>query len=181
MRKVLSLLIAVCLVLSLFTGVITPMPSATALSNGDYIYDRNGAVPGTAPVTVTGNKTITTVLPDPFEPDNDRAHAHDIPTDGSLQHHNFADNGDEDWVKFTAVPGTTYTIDTLNLESNCDTKLELYGSADVIDYNDDDGGYASRIDFECPAGKGGTYYVRVWPYATYGADTGYDLRVQTAL
>jgi uncharacterized repeat protein (TIGR02543 family) len=51
MRKVLSLLIAVCLVLSLFTGVFAPVPHAKALSEGDYTYDLNGTVPETATIT----------------------------------------------------------------------------------------------------------------------------------
>jgi len=53
MRKVLSVFIAVCLVLSLFTGVFAPVPSAKAESEGGFTY----ALVGTAPnqtATITG-------------------------------------------------------------------------------------------------------------------------------
>jgi len=160
----------------------------TATASPGYVFvSWSGSITETAnpaAVTMDADKAIiaTFAQPDAFEPDGDQAHASIIATDGSLQHHNFAANGDEDWVRFTAVPGAAYTIDTLNLESNCDTVLEFYGPPGIIDYNDDDSGLASRIDFECPAGKGGTYYVRVWQISgSYGANTGYDLRVQPAL
>src|SRR5450756_2445529 len=48
MRKVLSVFIAVCLVLSLFTGVFASLPSARAATDGDYQYTVAG-----------GNATIT--------------------------------------------------------------------------------------------------------------------------
>jgi photosystem II stability/assembly factor-like uncharacterized protein len=48
MRKVLSVFIAACLVLSLFTGVFVSMPSARADTSGDYQYTLAG-----------GNATIT--------------------------------------------------------------------------------------------------------------------------
>jgi hypothetical protein len=45
MRKVLSVFIAVCLVLSLFTGIFVSLPSARALSEGDFGYCLDGIAP----------------------------------------------------------------------------------------------------------------------------------------
>jgi len=51
MRKVLSVFIAVCLVLSLFTGIFVSMPSARAdITEGDYTY----TVDGSSNATITG-------------------------------------------------------------------------------------------------------------------------------
>lgn len=137
-------------------------------------------------IQLSAGTTLTLTYPsvdggDAFEPDNDPAHASVIATDGSSQHHNFAATGDEDWVKFTAVAGTTYTIDTLNAEGLAHPFIELL-APDGTTFIDQSYSYESRIDFECPAGKGGTYYVRFWnEYGDYGLDTGYDLRIQPAL
>jgi len=43
MRKALSVFIAVCLVLSLFTGIFVPMTSARAATSGDYQYTLAGS------------------------------------------------------------------------------------------------------------------------------------------
>ena len=50
MRKALSVFIAVCLVLSLFTGIFVSMPSARAATEGDYTYTTSGS-PLTATIT----------------------------------------------------------------------------------------------------------------------------------
>ena len=53
MRKILSIFIAVCLVLSLFTGIFVSIPSARALSEGDFEYSVLGTAPNQT-VTITG-------------------------------------------------------------------------------------------------------------------------------
>ena len=129
--------------------------------------------------------TLDAFPPDAYEPDDTPANAKQIPTDGTIQTHNFDKAGDVDWIKFDAIEGKTYTIDTLNLGSNCNTVIELYApdGTTFIDYNDDFDTLASRIDFECPQGKSGTYYVKVRNYNsnTFGANTNYDIRVYPAL
>jgi M6 family metalloprotease-like protein/uncharacterized repeat protein (TIGR02543 family) len=132
-----------------------------------------------------------TTCGDAFEPDRkmvpfdplDWALAALIESDGTLQHHNFEWWTDEDYVKFLALPGVTYTIDILNVEERVTTQFMLL-APDGTTILDRSNFAESRIDFECPAGKGGMYYVRIWPEMTMGNAgplTGYDLRVQPAL
>jgi len=117
---------------------------------------------------------------DSYEPDNAASLANPIATDGSTQTHDFFCAGDSDWVSFSAVAGINYVLETLNLGSNSDTYVYLYGTdaATIIDQDDDGGpGLASRIEWTAPAS--GTYYVRVRHYssAASGTNTEYDLRV----
>jgi hypothetical protein len=53
MRKVLSIFIAACLVLSLFTNILAPVPSARALTEGDFTYSLAGTAPDQT-ATITG-------------------------------------------------------------------------------------------------------------------------------
>ena len=145
-----------------------------------YTGPLQGVVYGNAPTF-----TLNSYPPDQYEPDDTPQDAKQIPTDGTVQTHNFHQQGDVDWIKFTAVEGKTYTIDTLNLELNCDTVIYLYApdGTTIIDYNDDFDSLASRIDFEVPVGKGGTYYIQVYNYNPdiFGDGTNYDIRVYPAL
>src|SRR5690606_15438002 len=88
--------------------------------------------------------------------DNGPGDAAPISTDGSAQSRNFCadplDNtlGDQDWVRFSAVAGGTYTIQTSNLGVNSDTVLTLYDAngRTVLQRNDDAGsGGGAMIQF----------------------------------
>ncbi len=145
--------------------------------NGDFtVYLRDGYSSSNS-----DNDAMIYATLDQYEMDNDPQHAVFIPTDGTVQYHNFGTQGDVDWIKFNAEAGKTYTIDTLNLGSNCDTVMTLYApdGTTFIDFNDDFDSLASRIDFECPQGKSGTYYVKIrhYNYYEYGVGTGYYVRV----
>jgi hypothetical protein len=87
--------------------------------------------------------------PDVFESDNAAASAQNITTDGAPQTHTFHTEGDEDWAKFTATVGITYTIATTNTGGHADTILYLYGAdgALLMDPSDDYPGlgFASRL------------------------------------
>ena len=125
---------------------------------------------------------------DGYEPDNTRDDAKPITIDGVPQSHTFHGpcGGDVDWVKFDAVTGKMYTIQTSGLGSGNDTVLCLYDANDAnedeIVCNDDNVGYppASRIDWVATAP--GTYYVKVSPFnpCTDGCDLSYDLKVVEA-
>ncbi len=121
--------------------------------------------------------------PDEYEPDNTSAEARSI-TPGSLDvpyasNRNFHVAGDQDWVRFTAVAGGFYRLETANLESRADTVISLFNSSLTLLAEDDDGGegLGSRLIWYAPAD--GTYYLRVRHYSSSigGAQTGYTLRV----
>ena len=114
---------------------------------------------------------------DAYEGDDTVATAQPIAL-GESQAHNSDSLADEDWVKFTATGGVTYTIQTGGLGSSADTYLYLYDTDGntLLAANDDYGGsLASRIDWAAPAT--GTYYVLVkhWNPNVGGCGTIYNL------
>ncbi len=99
---------------------------------------------------------------DPYEPDDAMYEANPISVNGAPQNHTFHAEEDEDWVKFWAWAGNSYTIRTFNLGSGNDTTLKLYDSdGHKLAENDDDPNNppASRIDWT--ALNNGSYFVRV--------------------
>ena len=100
---------------------------------------------------------------DEFEPDNDYTQASTI-NPGNTQEHVLAPEGDEDWVKFAAVAGYTYVLET---SGQIDTYLELYNSdGTTLIGSDNDGGAGlnSRISWNCPTS--GTYFGKVRGYSS---------------
>lgn len=117
--------------------------------------------------------------PDQYEPDDtmDTATLINI---FEIQHHNFHQPGDQDWVKFYATAGMTYVVETFNLSYNSDTYIYLYDSSgNLLAENDDYNGLASRIEWTCQ--QDGYYYVMVRHFSssTYGDGTDYWIRVYT--
>jgi len=120
---------------------------------------------------------------DNYEPDDAFGDAQWITLDGITQTHNMHTDGDQDWVKFHAAVGVTYTIATTNTGGYADTVLYLYDvdGATSIASNDDYPGMwpSSRIDWQ-PAANG-IYYVQVvhWDPWAYGCETVYELSILT--
>jgi hypothetical protein len=79
------------------------------------------------------------------------------------QTHNFALAGDVDWVKFQAVAGRKYRIETTNLGTACRTNVNLYGSDGtsllVTSSNTMSPKPGSQIVWTCT--QSGTFYVSV--------------------
>jgi len=101
------------------------------------------------------------VYADTYEPDDDVTKAKIIVLEKS-QAHSFDKIGDTDWVKFYAFAEQLYKIRTLNLSSNCDTRIELYNIDGIILLQFADDGIAGKeelIEWKCP--KNGVYYVKV--------------------
>ena len=160
------------------------LAATTETTSTLYIQaDSSGALTETTKGNnISGGVQICTASADSLENDNTAASAKTISI-GSTQTHNFDAPGDQDWVKFTAQSGTTYTIQTSNLGANADTYLYLYSTdgSTLLASNDDYGGtLASRIDWQAPAS--GTYYVMVkhWNPNVGGCETSYDLSVNLA-
>jgi hypothetical protein len=118
---------------------------------------------------------------DQYELDNSWSTAQTITPNGASQTHNLHSTGDVDWVRFTTSAWYTYSISTLNLQTNVDTVVDVY-APDGTTYmlsNDDcvPGMRASCAKFVAPVA--GTYFARVRPYipSNSGRDTNYDVRV----
>jgi hypothetical protein len=139
--------------------------------------------PTSSPVLIlTAIPTATAVSAagsDAYENDDTFLNAKTITVNAPAQHHNFYDSCDNDYIKFFAVSGTYYTIQTMNLGGTTDTKITLYSTdgTTVISSNDDySGGVASRITWTAAAS--GTYYVKIVEYyCHYGANFTYDIMV----
>jgi hypothetical protein len=100
---------------------------------------------------------------------------------GHLYRDDFDRANDNDWYRFQAVAGVTYTIQTLDLGSRADTVLELFGPDcnTLLASNDDaaPGNPASRILLTAPASATYCVDVRSYDWRVWGANTGYTFRV----
>ncbi len=132
--------------------------------------------------TSTTIQTCGTATADAYEQDNTYTAATMIGVEAT-QRHNFHVTDDQDWVKFEATAGMTYTIQTALVDADCDTYAFLYdtdGTTLLAENDDTEPGVnrASRIEgWVAPAN--GTYYVMVrhWNAQAGGCGTNYDLSV----
>lgn len=121
------------------------------------------------------------VSPDSFESDDDPAGAQWITPDDPLQTHNIHVEDDQDWGRFYAAAGITYTLVTANLGGHADIVLYLYDQdgETLIAYNDDDpeNWPASRIDWQ-PT-HNGFYLTKVehWDPWAFGCTTEYGFYI----
>jgi len=126
---------------------------------------------------------ICDTAPDSYEVDDTPQNALWITTDGISQTHNIHTEGDQDWVKFYAAAGVTYTLMTTNIGGHADTVLFLYSTdgSTLIASNDDypGMGIASRLDWQPTTS--GVYYAMVnhWDEYAYGCTTEYGLSIIT--
>ena len=115
--------------------------------------------------------------------DDSYSQANPIPVDGTVQHHNFHKQNDEDWVSFQVESGIVYTITTSNLVGVVDTQLWLYDSdgTTLLVFNDDymPGSFASRIVYT--ATYDGILYAKVTEWQGRGECGFYDLSVTKLL
>jgi hypothetical protein len=103
---------------------------------------------------------------------------------GVIQKHNFDQPGDQDWIKFSARAGETYTLSTFDLGTSTDTYLYLYkadGSTLLASNDDYAGSLASQVEWTAPAA--GKYYalVRHWNPNAGGCGTGYSFAIFTVI
>ncbi len=124
-----------------------------------------------------------TLPPDSYEADNSAAAAKAVTVDGPAYAHNFDQEGDADWIKFS-VPGmTAVSITTTNTGGLGDTVLYLYAKdgKTLLASNDDypSQGLGSRI--ARGFATSGTYYAKVVHYDRYasGCKTQYSLQIVT--
>ena len=125
---------------------------------------------------------------DAYEPNNTTATATLIaPNTGLIHNTYFYDpdgdgkgQADTDDFKFSAVSGSVYTIETLNLLSDANTKLELIGTdgSTVLVTNDDRAAGDPSSLITWTATQTGTFYIRSTHAPDLGIYGSYDLRLQ---
>lgn len=135
------------------------------VTNGDA-YILVDTAPGAAVWKQITNNSTLALQPDFWEEDDSAAGASQINL-GISQGHNFYDDA-EDWMKFPAVGGMTYRIETFDLSvgdgtNGTDTILELIDvdGSTLIESNDDIAPPARGSRITWTAGTSGTYYIRV--------------------
>jgi hypothetical protein len=181
---------------------LTPFPPGSffATLDSNFLSEAflNSATdPATAVVASEGSDTPGIDLevqgatsPDPWEPNDILGDAKQIPTDGTRQIHHSHQTGDIDFVRFDAILGRFYLIETANLGSGgtfsfptlSDTTLALTDpGGNPINQNNDRNSKqrnrASRIVFR--ASTTGSHIVRAAQFnsGTAGSGTAYDLSI----
>ncbi|MCP4107537.1 MAG: hypothetical protein GY749_18670 [Desulfobacteraceae bacterium] len=118
--------------------------------------------------------------PDAYEEDDMLRQASIIVLNNNLlQHHNFHDAGDEDWVKFYGISGQAYSVKVSNAGTKCNAVIELYRSDNTLlldPVNDFIEGEGEDLALRCP--EDGIYYAKTYNYnpAVLGG-TEYDLSI----
>jgi len=125
------------------------------------------------------NTSVCTASQDSYESDDTNFTAQLYSAGEVLYARNFHQEHDEDWVRFEARVGITYTIQTTNEGGGADTVLTLLSpdASTMIATNDDiaEGDLSSKIIWQASAN--GTYFVMVRHFDdyAYGCKTGYSL------
>ncbi len=117
------------------------------------------------------------VTPDNWEPDDSLGDASWIQI-GETQTHNLHVEGDHDWLCFEAAEGTTYVVETSNLEGDIDTLIYLCDEDEKELVSDDDGGdefWASRLQWTALEGGMLCVLARDFGDNEGGPGTGYDV------
>lgn len=112
--------------------------------------------------------TNPALIGDKYEPDSTFAQAKPIFKDSAAQSRTLSNLNDADWLKFAAVSGTTYTIET---QGSTDTYIDLYGTDGVslLASDDDSGSSYPNAEIEWTCTLSGTYYFTVagWDVGSY--------------
>ncbi len=100
----------------------------TATRTGTHYVKIRDTSPSRGGTAVAYEIRVTASAPqgDQYETDNVFTQAKSIGTDGSSQTHTIHVPGDEDWMKFDAITGYQYVIETFNLQGGADTVLGLF-------------------------------------------------------
>jgi len=108
--------------------------SFTALKTG-FVYARINYYYANASYTGAYSVYVTSIasLVDAYEPDNTRAQASLLATNGTTQSHNLQ-AGEHDWIKAEMVAGTTYTIYITNSSPDYNYVTDFYESMDATTY-----------------------------------------------
>ena len=146
----------------------------------------SGFIPGLSsagPVQPTATPT-TTATPNPnqdaFELDDACAQAKTINTDASLQNHNFHDEGDTDWIRFTAQANKTYIIQVENVGTDSDAIVYLHDTCATDPASADNNAFGTTVTIEWDSTKNGDYFIQIRQFdpAKFGATANYRVSVR---
>ena len=137
----------------------------------------------TTPVPTTPVPT-TTVPPtgDAYEPDDTCDTARSIPTDGTVQFHTFGKQGDEDWLMFNVVSGTSYLLQAqVPPDAPTDVDMEMYQSCSSLPSATQNWAYAPGIRYKFMAPSTGSVFVRLrnTTASMFGTNVQYQVSVST--
>lgn len=133
-----------------------------------------------AQTTQTGNFDLQAPLlcsADVREPNDNYYAANYTLADGTIWNQRFDISQDEDWFKFEAIANEMYLVETSNLASGVDTRLEVFDQDGITVLSSDDNsgeGMASYLQWVAP--RDGIYFVRTTQgnSGSYGCDAAYD-------
>ncbi len=116
---------------------------------------------------------------DPFEDDDICVRAVARPTDGTKATHTFHDNGDADWLRFTATAGKTYIIKLTNLSDKADAIINLYDACNDTLSGQGQNSFGPEVVLEWDATKNGDYFVELRQFdpTKFGSDVNYEVAV----
>ena len=120
------------------------------------------------------------VCNDLYEPNDTITNVKIIPI-GVTQTHKLCTNQDQDFVRFNAITGTQYRIETLNLLADTDTVIELIGPDRVTVLANNDNGNGGKSSVITKTLSRGTHYVRAYQADGVGDNNySYDLVVNVS-
>jgi len=131
--------------------------------------------------TSTPTPTSIPGLGDVYEPDDFCASARAIATDGTIQQHTFHQQGDTDWVSFSASAGAHYIIEgDAPPSSPADVSLEVYGQCGGLPLGSQNYAFSPgvRLDFTAPSN--GAVYLKLQNSSgsVFGPNVEYHLSVR---
>ncbi len=116
---------------------------------------------------------------DAYEEDDSCGQARVITTDGAIQEHAFHDEGDKDWLRFTAQTGKSYVIELTNVGSRSDAVIMLHDVCNQSPSATQNNAFGSVVRLEWDATKNGDYFIQLQQFdpSFFGAETTYRLTV----
>lgn len=144
---------------------------------------QSGFIPGIGPIVTPGPTPTNTPEPqaggDLFEDDDICGRARSIPTDGTKRTHTFHDNGDTDWLRFTAQAGKTYVIKVNNLSDQSDATINLYDACNDTLSGQGQNSFGPEVVLEWDATKNGDYFVELRQFdpTNFGDSVNYEASV----
>ena len=157
----------------------------TTQQAADYFPQGPDLPGGTPTATPPAGATATATPPhnhgdgDAYEDDDSCGQALAITTDGAVQERAFHDEGDKDWIRFTAQAGKTYVIEVTNVGPRSDAVVMLHDACNQSPSATQNNAFSSVVRLEWDATKNGDYFIQLQQFdpSFFGADATYRLTV----